>query len=177
MKGARTNDIAARVALAKQRWNSEREIVDGTGGYGAGVIDALIQGGHSPLEFQFSGKAIDSRYLNKRAEIWFEMQKWIKRGGALPNDATLLKEMVAPTYTFKNGKFMLEPKEQIKARLGFSPDRADALAMTFAEPEAGAFDTEKARLGISNQNRVRTEPDQDQHGNRMSTEPTDGERY
>lgn len=135
MRGARSNEIAARVAQAKSKWNSEMEMVDGTGGYGSGVIDSLIQAGHSPLEVSASGKAIDPRYLNKRAEIWFVMAEWVKRGGALPDDPELARELTAPTYTFQNGKFVIEPKEQIKKRLGFSPDKADALGLTFAMPE------------------------------------------
>lgn len=138
MRGARTPDIAARVALAKSRWNSELEFVDGTGGYGSGVIDALLQGGHSPHEVQFAGKPIDIRYANKRAEMWFDMADWIKRGGAIPNMPELGRELTAPTYTFVKGKFLLEPKEQIKKRLGFSPDLADALALTFALPDMPA---------------------------------------
>lgn len=138
MRKARTPEIAARVMLAKRKWSSEVELVDGTGGFGAGVIDSLIQGGFSPFEIHFSGKAIDPRYYNKRAEMWFEMAEWIKRGGCLPKCNFLKKELTAPTYSFKSGKLILESKEQIKDRLGFSPDRADALALTFAIPEAAA---------------------------------------
>jgi len=135
MRSARTNDIAARVADAKKKWGSELELIDGTGGFGSGVIDMLLQAGHTPMEVHFSGKAIDSRYANKRAEMWFEMTNWIKRGGGIPNDSELIKELTAPTYSFSGGKFLLEPKEQIKKRLGFSPDKADALALTFAIPD------------------------------------------
>lgn len=135
MRNARTNDIAARVMLAKQRFESEVECVDGTGGWGAGVIDALIQAGHAPIEVNFSGKAIDPRYFNKRAEMWFEMADWIRRGGSLVKGANLVRELTAPTYSFRNGKLILEEKDQIKERLGFSPDLADALALTFALPE------------------------------------------
>lgn len=138
MRNARSNDIAARVAQAKTRWKSEVEAVDGTGGYGSGVIDSLIQSGYSPLEIHFSGKAIDPRYFNKRSEMWFEMAEWVKRGGALPNDSDLVKELTAPMYTFKSGKFILEEKAQIKARLKFSPDKADALGLTFCLPEMPA---------------------------------------
>ncbi len=135
MRGARSNEIAARVMVAKSKWESEIEFVDGTGGFGSGVIDSLIQAGHSPLEINFAGKAQDSRYLNSRAEMHFRLAEWIKRGGALPNIPELVRELTAPTYYFQNGKFQLEPKDQIKARLGFSPDLADALALTFALPE------------------------------------------
>ncbi|MBA3638644.1 MAG: hypothetical protein M3541_00295 [Acidobacteriota bacterium] len=78
---------------------------------------------------------MDKRYKNRRAEIWFEMAEWIKRGGALPNLPELVAELVTPTYTFNGGKFQLEEKDQIKRRLGRSPDLADALACTFAMPD------------------------------------------
>ena len=159
MRGARTPEIAARVAQIKANWKSEMEFVDGTGGYGAGVIDALLQAGHSPVEVQFAGKAPDDRYANMRAWIWFEMAKWIKRGGALPKDADLVRELCSPTYTFVNGKFQLEPKEAIKKRLGFSPDKSDALALTFSQAEAMARDEIVHPSQVQNHYHAETEYD------------------
>lgn len=146
MRAARTHDIAGRVAMAKSSWGSEMECVDDTGGYGAGVIDALLQAGHSPIPVNFSSRAIDPRYFNKRSEMWFELANWVKRGGALPPDPELSAELTAPTYTFQQGKFRLEEKDQIKARLGFSPDKADAYALTFAYPDAPASEVINSRL-------------------------------
>jgi len=135
MRGADTLQIAARVAEAKIKWGSEMEFIDGTGGFGGGVIDFLRQSGSTPMEIHFSSSANDQRYANRRAEMWFNMSKWVKGGGCLPFDADLKKELCAPTYTFQNGKFLLEPKDQIKRRLGFSPDIADSLCLTFAIPD------------------------------------------
>lgn len=138
MRGARGNDVAARLAIAKAKWGSEMEFVDDTGGYGASVIDSAIQAGLNPIPINFASKAIDPRYVNRRSEMWFNLQGWVRRGGILPNRPGLLKELTAPTYTFKNGKFQLEEKDQIKKRLKFSPDEADALVLTFAIPDAPA---------------------------------------
>jgi len=131
MRGADSNQIASRVALAKNRWGSEVEFVDDTGGFGSGVIDSLRQGGHAPIGIHFASKADESKYFNKRSEMWFRMRDWIKSGGVLPYDETLLKELTTPTYTFHKGKFRLEGKDQIKKRLGFSPDKADSVGLTF----------------------------------------------
>lgn len=131
MRNAKSHEIAARVMLAKTRWGSEAEFIDGTGGFGGGVVDSLTVAGQTPFEVHFSSKADDPRYYNKRAEIWFRMAEWVKKGASIPNDSRLIKELVAPQYSFKNGKFILEDKDQIKKRLGFSPDVADALALTF----------------------------------------------
>lgn len=146
MRGARTPDIAARVMQAKKSWRSEAEYVDGTGGFGSGVIDNLIQAGYSPFEIHFSSKAIDPRYFNKRSEMHFLMSEWVKRGGALPNIPGLARELTAPTYTLQGGKLRVEEKEQIKKRLGLSPDYADALALTFAHPDMPAMDSLQGRV-------------------------------
>lgn len=135
MRNAGSAEVAARVAQAKLSWNSEMEFVDGTGGFGAGVVDFLRSAGHEPQEIHFSGKASDPHYYNKRAEIYFQMAEWVKRGGALPPIPELVKELTEPQYTLKDGKFLMESKDQIKERLGFSPDLADALALTFSFPD------------------------------------------
>lgn len=131
MRGARTNEIAARVALAKSNWGSELELIDDTGGWGAGVVDQLLQAGHKPTPVNFSGKAQSEKYLNARAEMWWRMADWVKRGGALPHLPEIVKEFATPQYSFQSGRFVLEPKEQVKKRLGHSTDHGDALALTF----------------------------------------------
>lgn len=138
MKNARTNEIAARAMLAKSKWNFEQAFIDDTGGFGSGVVDSMIQAGQHPVPINFSSKPLNGKYLNKRAEMWFEMTSWIKRGGCLPNHPQLARELCAPTYFFVNGKFQLESKDQIKERLGHSTDYADALCLTFAWPEMPA---------------------------------------
>lgn len=127
--------IAARAMVAITRWGAEVTLIDDTGHWGHGVIDNLRTGGYAPIGIQFHAPAIDPRYKNRRAEMWIQMAEWVKRGGALPNIPELVRELTAPTYTFLNGKFQLEDKDQIKEKLGSSPDLADALALTFALPE------------------------------------------
>jgi len=138
MRNPRSWEVSARVVKAKTTWGSELEAFDGSGGFAAGAIDSMIQAGHSPMEVSFSGKADDPRYFNKRAEMWFRMAEWVKRGGALPPDEVLKKELTTPTYYFQDGKFRMEEKDQIKKRLKFSPNRADALCLTFVTAELPA---------------------------------------
>jgi len=135
MRNARTTDIAARVANAKIRWQSEMELVDDTGHWGHGVIDNLIAAGYGPVAVVFHEKAIDPRFKNRRAEMWMKMAEWVKGGGMLPRIPELIPELTIPTYTFNHGQFQLEEKDQIKLRLGRSPDLADALGLTFALPD------------------------------------------
>ena len=135
MRNPRTEEVIARIVAKKIEWGGDVEFIDGTGGFGSGVIDGLRTAGHKPVEVHFSSKPVDPRYANKRSEMLWETVQWIKRGGCLPNDSVLAKEMTTPTYTFKNGKLWVEEKAQIKKRLGFSPNRFDGLGLTFGLPD------------------------------------------
>lgn len=131
MRNARSEEIAGRIAERANGW-ADGILVDGTGGYGAGAVDALRLANWQPIEVQFAGSPNDPRFYNKRAEIWWKLAEWIKAGGCLPNLPELVKELTAPTYWMQNGKLRLEEKDQIKTRLGMSPDLGDGLAITFA---------------------------------------------
>lgn len=130
-----TNQIAARVAQLAIERKSELELIDDTGHWGHGVYDQLKASGRSPIAIQFHAKATDERYANRRAEGWLRMAEAIRHRLALPNIPELIPELTKVTYTFDGGKFKLEDKDMLKKRLGWSPDIADALALTFMHPE------------------------------------------
>jgi hypothetical protein len=126
--------LAHQFVLELNEKNADAMFVDETGGYGAGVVDAMRQLGHPVIGVQFSGKASDYRYYNKRAEMYFEMAQWVKAGGALPPDPQLKEELCATTFVHQGDKFRIVDKDLIKEQIGRSPDKADALALTFAHP-------------------------------------------
>lgn len=111
-------------------------------GRGEGVIDRLrqLRSPSAVIEVPFGGQALDhapNGYANRRSEMWDGIRKWLQQGGAIPNDYELTKELAAPTYSYDaQSRLKLESKDTIRERVGFSPDRADALALTFAEPVA-----------------------------------------
>jgi hypothetical protein len=135
-RGIDNMELAARVAAVIEAWEPDAVFIDS--GAGAGVIDRLRQLGYDVIEVPFGGKATMSHlFLNRRAEMWFDMADWLKLGGAIPNDVSLKQELATPVYWFDAaGRKVLEPKDEIKKRLqgGGSPDMADALALTFAYP-------------------------------------------
>ena len=137
-RGIDNMELAARVAAKIQDWKPDAVFIDS--GAGAGVIDRLRQLGHDVVEVPFGGKATNpSLFLNRRAEMWFEVADWLRMGGAIPNDSALKQELATPIYWYDAaGRRVLEPKDDIKKRLqgGGSPDLADALALTFAYPVA-----------------------------------------
>lgn len=127
--GTRGAELVARTV---HDWEADAVFIDDTGGYGASWIDNLRRLGHSPIPVGFAQKPNDARFLNKRAEMAFELVEWIKRGGRIPDIPELRRALIETTYSFQNDKLLIEPKDQIKARLGYSPDHMDALMLTFA---------------------------------------------
>jgi hypothetical protein len=125
--------LAAHVAQAIEDTRADAVFVDA--GNGAGVIDKLRQLGFDVTEVHFGGKPNRPRYVNKRAEMWYEMRDWIAAGGVVPNDVSLKQDLAAPTYKFDHqDRVALESKDDLKARGLPSPDLGDALALTFAFP-------------------------------------------
>ena len=136
LHGLNTMEVASAVAAHYWKIKPDAIIVD-AGAMGAGVIDRLRQMGMpSVFEVNFGQAAIDSeRYANIRAEMYFKVLEWLKRGGAIPNDTDLKSELTVTEYKYTQaGKIILQPKEKIKELTGRSPDRADSLALTFAVP-------------------------------------------
>lgn len=119
-----------------QEWGADSIQIDATGGHGAGWYDKLRELGFTTAQaVQFSGKpSLGGRFLNKRAEIWWEMCAWIKDGGLLPPVPEMVVGLSSATYTYAKGLIQIEEKDQIKSRIGRSPDLEDALACTFAFP-------------------------------------------
>lgn len=132
LRSQRSDEVGGRAAVEAHAYDADGICVDGSGGYGAGVCDYLHRANYHPHEIQFSGTPSDPRYFNKRSEMWWEMAQWVKSGGSLPRIPELVRELSAPSYWLQNGKLRLEEKDQIKSRLGWSPDLGDGLALTFA---------------------------------------------
>ena len=129
--------LADRIATEINQYNPDAVFIDA--GRGEGVIDRLRQLGYGNIiEVPFGSKAIkDDKYVNKRAEMWDNIRLWLEQGGGLPQNTRLRAELSIPEYFYDNaGRIQLEPKEKIKERVGYSPDVADALALTFARPVA-----------------------------------------
>lgn len=136
----KAQELASLIAFECDKHMIERTWVDNTGGYGSGVVDNMEFFPHLDVQgVIYNSRAQDQRYYNKRTEMWMRMRDWVRAGGCLPNDPNLMQELIEPEVYFINGKVRLEEKEQIKQRLGRSPDRADALAQTFADPEQPSY--------------------------------------
>lgn len=135
----------AEITLRKWNdWDADACFIDNTGGFGASWLDNLSRLGKDPIGIHFSQEAANPQYFNKRAEMAFLVVEWIKNGGALPDIVELTQALTQTTYTFKGEKLLIEPKEDLKLKLGHSPDHMDALMLTFALP----IDKKRQSFGV-----------------------------
>jgi phage terminase large subunit len=108
-------------------------------GIGASAYDALKQ--YDDIRAVAVNVANASKrpeeYQNLRDELYFEVQEFLKEGGALPDDEELRQELEAHEYDFdRQGRCKVIPKDRIKEAIGRSPNRSDALALSlYKEPD------------------------------------------
>jgi hypothetical protein len=145
LRGLSTMQLAARVSEYVQSLGGRGRVnavfIDGVG-VGGGVVDRCRQlNVPNVIEVNNGARANSPRYANKRAECYGLLREWLDGASlfrdpeARGEDYDLEAELVAIEYGFTaDNRILLEPKEDLKDRLGFSPDLADALALTFAEP-------------------------------------------
>lgn len=108
-------------------------------GIGSSVYDHMQANSKSVVAFSPADKseAMDEsgalRFANKRAELWWRMREALdpKNGHeiALPPDPMLRADLTAPRWKLLAQGVQVESKDDIKRRLGRSPDRGDAVVM------------------------------------------------
>jgi hypothetical protein len=109
-------------------------------GIGASAIDHLeafvgsravsVNGAAQTDAKDFSGRL---GFANVRAEVWWRMREALSPERpakvALPPDQRLFADLTAPHYRVTARGIQVEDKDHIKARLGRSPDRGDAVVL------------------------------------------------
>jgi hypothetical protein len=135
--------LASLTAQEARRLEPDAIFVDEVG-VGAGAVDRLIQLGFNIIPVNGGKRANnENQYFNKRTEMWWKMKVWLEAGASIPDNMQLRADLVAPTYEYDpRDRVKLEKKEDLKERIGNSPDHGDALAMTFAEEVIRANDRE-----------------------------------
>lgn len=142
--------VAGKITNEFRHDDNALAMVD-TIGEGAGVYSRLLELGYKEKAFscKYSEAAKDEsnqkpltdltgqyRFANMRAYLFWAVRDWLdpknKQNAMLPPGAELTEEATEIKWEFKsNGDIIIEPKEDIKKRLGRSTDNFDALANTF----------------------------------------------
>lgn len=102
-------------------------------GLGSGIFSRLEELGNFRVHrINSAEKSFNSTYINKRAEIYFElMKKFLDKKIPCPKDEELIRQLINITYEIKDstGRIKITDKEKIKKTISRSPDRADCYAM------------------------------------------------
>jgi hypothetical protein len=110
-------------------------------GIGAGVVDRLQEMGFECVEgVNVARSANDKeRFKNLRAELWSDMREWFmsELPVQIPDSDELHGELCSLGFKENStGQLQIESKDELRARGLPSPDRADALSLSFF---GGAF--------------------------------------
>lgn len=126
--------------VVNERRNGCEIILDMGGGYGGSTNDHLKSNGITPTLYNGSNKADGHRdrsgmlkFVNVRAAAHWKLREALDPAlgatMALPPDPELRAEMVSIRYTVTPRGVQVEEKLEIKARIGRSPDKSDAVVM------------------------------------------------
>jgi len=104
-----------------------------TVGLGAGIYDELRKQGFPVIEAIAGAKAHDDkRFANASAEWWWHVRQSAEAGElSLQRDETLLSQLSSRHWHWDEKRIGLESKDQMVSRGIKSPDRADAVVMTW----------------------------------------------
>lgn len=117
--------------------DASRTNVDATG-VGAGVAPHMTRLGCSAVPVKVASSPTETTELGEfqilRDQLWWACREWLRTdpGSMLPPDELLIEELLTPTYEVTAGKVRITKKVIMRELLKRSPDRADALCLTFA---------------------------------------------
>lgn len=157
---------AGRIKIVLDEDKTANSFID-TIGEGAGVYSRLVEQGYEGRVFscKYSESASDGyndlsdltgqyKFANMRAYLAWAVRDWLNpknnTNAMLPPGGTLKQEATEIRWQFKSdGKVLIEKKDDIKKRLGFSPDEFDSLANTFYPlPKVISYESDYNAFGI-----------------------------
>lgn len=105
-----------------------------------GGLKPVVQSARAPDGSSYDWAPDANNFLNLRSQMWWQLREDLRLGQvAMPENEMLWKELTLVTYRTHNGKAQIEPKDELKKRLGRSPDAADAVVYgNWVRPRAPA---------------------------------------
>lgn len=150
-QGLDTMQLVGRLKQIIEKDRPHKMFIDCIG-IGAGVVDRLHEMGYNCVEGVNVARqsTLPDRFLNLRAELWSEMRDWFNQDMpvSIPDDPELQKEICGLGYDHNSsGRLVIESKKEARKRGMNSPDKADALMITFAYGQhAGTTSYEAKRI-------------------------------
>ena len=148
--GVDTDETALKAFDLCAKWSPMALMVDATG-IGSGVgprVRRLIQARATAATREKFPRIIESvkvavsptfevpdlgTFGIMRDQLWWSLREWLRTdvGAMLPPGEELRDELLTPTYAIVGNNIKVMDKDEMKKRLGRSPNFADALCLTF----------------------------------------------
>lgn len=144
--GKRVPDGPAVAALIAETLGDEqaRVIIDVIG-IGSSVYDSCeanamdVQAFNAAERSDYTDNTGKLRFVNQRAEWYWRLREALDPDTGddleLPPDDKLLRQLCAHHWKLTVRGVQIESKDDVRKKLGESPDRADAVMMAFVEPD------------------------------------------
>lgn len=163
VRGSDTPDGPTASALVMTHVRHGASInIDMGGGFGQSTHDHLKDNKAKVWQFIPAGSPTKAargglQYVNLRAQSYWELRQLLdpqsERKIALPPDEEMIADLCAPVWKLTPRGIQIEAKEDIRRRIGRSPDKGDAVVIAFMKP----FDDIEAELSLpSHMGRHRT---------------------
>ena len=125
--------VQAQLLQFSQRCKCDNMCIDSIG-MGKPIADNLRATGKNIIYFNSSEKPVDNRFVNKKAQTWFDLKIDIELGKVPYIDHLEVRKQLSAVryvYSSRNGRIKCEDKLITKSRLGRSPDFADAYICSY----------------------------------------------
>lgn len=129
-KTPNTMDLVSATIEIKRQYKVDYWVVDKTG-IGQGVYDRLRDMDYPIRGVSFGEKSEDDQFGNLKAEWHWRERKWLLSGGQLKANEGW-NEFEYVKYKNKDGKIVIQPKEELFREGIMSPNCVDAAVLTMA---------------------------------------------
>lgn len=129
-----TMDLVGVVQDLYIRNRADMIVIDKTG-VGQGVYDRLKDLNYNVRGVSFAEKSEDDQFANLKAEWHWRLRKWLTGGGKLLQHSSW-NELEVVKYKNKDGKIIIQPKEELFREGIMSPNVVDAAVLTMAVPDS-----------------------------------------
>jgi len=153
--GVKPMEVVGRILGMAKRNKSSVICIDKVG-EGSGIfsrVEQVYKTDSSVEVYGFDGRLsppeglAKETYANYKTYAYFKARDiFIDLKANIPNDVSLISQLSSITYEFRNGRQAVTKKEDIKAKLGQSPDRADAYVMGLDALDRARYEYESEKL-------------------------------
>lgn len=128
-----TMDLVGVCMDINNKYGVDMWVIDSTG-IGKGVYDRMKELNYTVKGVMFGEKSEDPQFGNMKAELHWRERKWLISGGRLLHNYGW-NEFEIVKYKNKDGKILIQPKEELFKEGIMSPNCVDAAVLTMAVSE------------------------------------------